>query len=94
MFKLRHNPVFKTEIWPLESVPEATDDRRPVGACDWFPHGATDVMEDVITALHRHLHPGGAFDWIQGPGRHSKVLDAHVMLPKEDQLHLQLTSSL
>ncbi len=64
-----HSRVFKsiqdkTETGPLQSVPEAADHRRPVGACDWFPHGAADVMEDVVAALYGHLHPGGALDWI------------------------------
>lgn len=81
------------EVWPLQSVPEAPYDRRAVRACDWLSHGTADVMQHVVASLHGHFHPGDAFGWIQGPGRHSEVLDTHVVIPEENQLHLQLSSS-
>lgn len=56
---------------PLQGVPEAPDDCSAVQTGDRLPHGATDVMQDVIASLHRHLHPCAALWWVQGPGCHS-----------------------
>lgn len=79
-------------VSPLQRVPEASYDGGAVGAGDGLPQRAADVVQDVVAALHGHLHPGGALGRVQGPRGHRQVLDTHVVLPEEHQLHLQLSA--
>ena len=78
-------------VVPLQSVPEASDDRGAVRAGDGFPLSAADVMQDVVASLHRHLHPSGSLGGVQRPGSGCQVLDVHVVFPQQYQLHLQLS---
>ena len=66
---------------PLQSVPEAPDDGRAVGASDGLLLRAADVMQDVVAPLHYHLNPSVAQVRIQRPGSGRQVLDAHVVFP-------------
>lgn len=77
-------------VVPLQSVPKAADDGGAVRAGDWLPLGAADVMQDVIAALHGHLHPGASLGGVQRPGGGRQVLNVHVVFPQQHQLHLQL----
>lgn len=52
---------------PLERIPEASDDGGTVRAGDGFPLGAADVMQNVVTSLHRDLYPGRPLCGVQRP---------------------------
>lgn len=88
--KQTEKTIFVTVV-PLQCVPKAADDGGAVRAGDRLPLGAADVVQDVVAALHRHLHPGASLRRVQRPGGRCQVLNVHVVFPQQHQLHLQLS---